>query len=380
MKPFMILFMNLLLLTPARSQPDLHKTVLFDYLQNHQYDEAISYISLTLTKDTNNLQILGYLGYINFMNDNTGSALGYYQKIIRLDTNNVSALEYLMRIDNGRHPETDSIYIRRLIQLKPYHSLYYRQMAGLFTKLRLKDSALIYYRNAYTLSPKDSKNAVGYADILLNEKNFSKADSILKSTLDRDSMNTNCLKLCVRSAYESKNYQAAIQPGEKLIALEECSLEAMTELLISYFNLKEYDNCLRICENLLRNDVQLETVYYYDAKAYAQLKDPEKSNELLQICVAKSISKTAELYYFSLGENYETLKNYKKAIANYDTAYYLFKNPVMLYNSGRISEMNLHLEHQAKKYYSFYLKQAKPQTPGERKAYEFVKRRFLKKQ
>ena len=85
------------------------------------------------------------------------------------------------------------------------------------------------------------------------------------------------------------------------------------------------------------------------------------------------------MYYYNLALNYESLKQYKKAVANYDTAYYLFKNPVMNYNSGRICETDLKNTPLAKKYYTAYLAKANPVEADEKKAYEYVKARWGKK-
>lgn len=375
MKYYLTVLLYLLLRHPAAGQSRPDKNIIFDYFQNQRFEEAMSYLNPILSADSNNLQVLSYLGYANYMNENPAAAQDYFLKIIELDSNNISALEYLIRIDNGKHPDKGIGYSYRLIQLQPRKAGHYRKIAGLFSRKRIIDSARLYDSAAYSISPTDPKNAAAYADILLDTKKFVTADSILKAILEKDSLNVFCLKLSVRSAYEAKNYRAVIPPGEKLILLEEGSLAPLTQLLISYYSLKQYSDCIRICDYLLKNEIENESVYYYEAKAYAQLKDPVKSNDLLQICLSKSISKTAELYYYSIAENYEALRKYKKAIAHYDTAYYLFKDPLMLYNCGRISESNLHQGNLAKKYYISYLKHASPKTADEIKAYRYVKRK-----
>ena len=40
------------------------------FFQNQQYDDAISYLTALESKDSTNLQLLGFLGYANHMNDN----------------------------------------------------------------------------------------------------------------------------------------------------------------------------------------------------------------------------------------------------------------------------------------------------------------------
>ena len=107
-------------------------------------------------------------------------------------------------------------------------------------------------------------------------------------------------------------------------------------------------------------------------------KDSLNLSMLLAICLGKAISQTAEWYHNDLAGNYEELKNYKAAIAHYDTAYYLFKDPIMLYNCGRISESLLKNTTMARKYYRLYLSTAHPQSPEEKKAYNYVRRRWGK--
>ncbi len=68
-----------------------------------------------------------------------------------------------------------------------------------------------------------------------------------------------------------------------------------------------------------------ENVFYYSAKSHAKLKEYDISNELLQTCISLAISKTAEYYYNALGENFEGMKQYKKAITQYDTAFTCLK-------------------------------------------------------
>lgn len=86
-----------------------------------------------------------------------------------------------------------------------------------------------------------------------------------------------------------------------------------------------------------------------------------------------------EWYYDGLGDNCESLREYKKAIAHYDTAYYLYKDPLALYNCGRMAEAELHNMALARQYYRKYLSVAKPETPQEKKAYKYVKERWGKK-
>ena len=171
----------------------------------------------------------------------------------------------------------------------------------------------------------------------------------------------------------AQDYAAAIVPGERIRRLNQPILNALTWLALSYYNLQKYPECVSTCEYMLYNGFDVESIYYYEARAYAKMKEYRKSNDLLDICLNKAISRTAEWYYNDLGSNYEELKNYKAAITHYDTAYYLFKEPLMLYNCGRISETRLKNKAMARKYFTLYLKTAHPVSAEEKKAYNYVR-------
>jgi len=350
-----------------------------DFFQNQQFDEAIGYLSPAATADSNDLQLLGWLGYAQYMNDNNGAAAQYFGRIFTIDSNNLGAIRYLAILNSRQDPDKAREYTFRLINLQPGKAVHCRNMGDLFRRANERDSALPYYEHAYELAPNDLKNAAALAESLVERRLYTNADSILDMALARDSLNIPCLKLRIRSAYEQKAYSDILVPGERLVRLGEPALNAVTQLALSYYNLKMYSDCIRVCDYMTTAGMSVESTYYYEAKACAKLKDYARSNELLRLCLTSAISVAAEWYYYNLGENFEELRQYKTAIAQYDTAYYLFKDPMMKYNNGRIYEANLKSTELARKYYLQYLALAKPKTPEEIRAYEYTRRRWGKK-
>ncbi len=364
--------------TYSQSTP-FDRNRLNDYFQNQQYDEVIQYLEPIAALDSLNPQLLNQLGYGYYMNDQPKAAIACFGRVSGIDSNNITALYYLARMNANDHPELAAIYANRLILIQPQKSIWRRYMGEFLQKQKLKDSAKTLYEEAYQLAPEDNKNIGALAEVLIDFRDFTRADSILTAGLERDSMNVTFLVLQIRRAYEAKLYERALAPGEQLISMEEVRLGSMKQLALSYYELKKYNDCIRVCEFLFQHQVEAESIYYYEAMACAKLKQYTKSNELLQTCLAKAISKTAETYYYQLGMNEEELKQYKKAIANYDTAYYLFRNPLMKYNAGRIYESNLKNQKAASKYYAEYLSHAKPGSPAEKKVYNYVESVWGKK-
>jgi tetratricopeptide (TPR) repeat protein len=381
MKKYLFLFVvNLAFINSLYSQSiSLDKNKVMDFFQAQQYEDAISYLVPIYNNDSSGIQILQYLGYAHYMNDDIEAAANCFEKILSKDSNNVSALHYLAGIYKNKKTGRAFSFTQKLVSLQPNKAMYKRELAELYQRAGNKDSALFYFNEAYTQSPNDSKNALELGWALMEEKDFIKADSITNNFLAKDSMNIPFLKLKISAAYESKNYQTAITPGERLIQQNDISIGALTRLVISYFNLKMYNECNRTCAYMDSNEIADESVYFYEAKSKAKLKDFKSSNDLLQTCLSLAISKKAELYYYTLAENNQSTKQFKKAVSDYDTAYYLFKNPVMLYNNGNMYEMYLNNEPLATKYYRQYLKNAKPENEDEKKAYDYVRKKLKRK-
>ncbi|HSZ34086.1 MAG TPA: hypothetical protein VK772_12290 [Puia sp.] len=371
-----ITFITIFLTIASNAQiPDKEK--ISDLFQNQQFEDAIDYLKPFYQKDSVNLQILNSLGYAFYMNDNKEEARIYFQKMFDIDSNNISANQYLTNIEiSNREFDAAKISAFRLIRLNPSRSSYYRVMAGIYKKNREEDSARFYYDRAYYLAPTDSKNISAYGEILINDSNYLKADSILNAGLIKDSFNINFLKLLIQSSYDSKNYAGMISPGQKLIRMGELQFPILSKLVFAFYSLKKYENCIQLCEFMDSNSIAVESTYYYESMSWSKLNNLVRSNELLEKCLGKAISKTAELYYYDLARNNETLKYYRKAISNYDTAYYLFKNPFMVYNEGQIYDEHLKNYKKAKIYYSKYLMVVKPETGEEKKLCRFVKSRY----
>lgn len=375
---YLLILLSLAVKVTAQSQL-VDRNIIMDFFQNMQYEEAVSYLLAAEKKDTANLQVLGYLGYAYYMDDDMSRAGIYYQKMLNIDSSNVSANQYFSSIYFNSDPEKASLYVGRLIKSMPSKAIYYRRMGDLFRRVNQKDTAFTYYEQAFRLSPYDSKNGGALAELLIDQKNYALADSIIDAGLVKDSLDVIYLKSRIRSSYEVGAYQKVIMFGERMMRLGEGTATMYTQVVLSYYNLKLYRDCIRVCDLLLEKGIAGENILYYAAKSHAKLREFDISNELLRNCLDMAISSTAEYYYHALGDNYEEMKRFKKAITHYDTAYYLFKDPIMLYNSGRILDGNLNNNDAAKKYYRKYLLLAKPESADEKKAYEYIRKKYSMK-
>jgi tetratricopeptide (TPR) repeat protein len=85
---------------------------------------------------------------------------------------------------------------------------------------------------------------------------------------------------------------------------------------------------------LLALGSETEEVLYYTALAHQRLDQWKEADTLLRRCVARVLKPNLEGYYIALAEGAAIQKDWRRAGAYYDTAYYLFKNPLTLYQKG----------------------------------------------
>jgi tetratricopeptide (TPR) repeat protein len=362
--------------TATRFAGGVDKDKVMDFFENQQFDDAVDYLSPVLQADSDNLPVLSYAGYAYYMQDDPSAATACYRRMLGVDSSSITALHYLVLLLQNQEPNEALGYAMRLVSLQPARSVWWRTAGELWRHKQNADSALAYLQRAYALAPRDMKTIADLGGALIDGRAYGAADTLLDEGLSRDSMNISLLKLRVQSAYLGKHYDQALVPGERLLRQNEPAVNALEWLSLSYFNLKQYPDCIRVCDSMIGMGLNLEAVYYYESRAQAKLKNYSASNELLRIALSKAINKTAEWYYDDLGDNFESMKDYRQALAHYDTAYYLFKDPLTLYTCGRICESELHDKILARRYFKRYLALAKPETAEEKKVYGYVKARF----
>lgn len=365
--------------TATRFAGGVDKDKVMDLFQDQQFDEAINYLSPVLKSDSDNMPVLTYAGYAYYMEDNEAAATACYRRLIGVDSNSITGLHYLvLLLQNSLSSEALS-YASKLLALQPTKAVPWRTVGELWRRQQKPDSALAYLRRAYSLAPTDLKTITDLGGVLIDGRAYDEADSLLDMGLGLDSMNVSLLKLRVQGAYWSKHYEAALVPGERLLRLQEPAVNALEWLSLSYYNLKAYPDCIRVCEGMQELGLDLGAVYYYESRAQAKLKNYAESDSLLRKALREAISSTAEWYYDDLGDNYESTHQYRLAVAHYDTAFYLFKDPLTLYTCGRICETELHDLARARVYFRRYLTLARPVTAEEKKVYFFVRKRYGRK-
>jgi tetratricopeptide (TPR) repeat protein len=351
-----------------------------ELFQNEMYAEAIQYLTQMNVSASSDVNSINTLGYAYFMAEQYKEAQLQYSRVLILDSLNFTANRYSALLSKHfKNYRSQLFYYQRLLRIQPLNAGLHKLTGDTYIYLKQPDSALIYYAKAYAFHPTNETIAYTYADNLVDKRLYESADKVTSSFLARDSTNVLIMKLAINS-YSSQRKMAKVAAfTNRWIASNEIDPKIAISLALANYALNKYQECFHVCDVLLQQGIETESLFYYASQAKNKLKEYKKSNELLKRCLELAISENTNTYYFSVAENLEALKDYKRAITNYDTAFYLFKNPLALYNIGRLYEQFLKNTPLANQYYKRYLLLAKPKSSEEKRVYDYVKEMFAAK-
>jgi len=371
------LLLLLIRMPELSAQTFVDKNRVMEYLQDQQFEEAISYLRPIV--DSNDVRQVALLAYTYYQAGKIPDAAGQYKKALGLDSNYLMAHQYLASISTQQdQPVTALEHYKKVVALRPNSAAAWKQLSFAAFSARESDSGFIWLQQAYALNPADVRVVARLAEEWLERKRFGAADTLVNKFLSVDSSSALVLMTAARTSYLLKDYQRTLTLGNKLQTLNISSANTFIYITAAAYNLKKYQDCIGVHEYLAARNASSENIMYYAAMAYTQLKKYKESNELLQTCIDMAKSVSLDNYYTGMALNYEALGQYKPAIANLDTAYFLFHQPLKQYSIGRIYDARMKNEALATRYYRRYIDLYKGETTEEKEIYEYLKSRIRK--
>ncbi|WP_109696199.1 tetratricopeptide repeat protein [Chitinophaga deserti] len=373
---YRFLVLATLISATVSAQDKVDNNLLMGYLQEQQYDQVIRYMETTVQpQHPNGLVILANALYQNMQ---LPEAAIQYRKILTIAPDHITAHQQLGNIAIQQQQYATAVpHFQKLTEVRPGQASYWKQLARACTNVvGLQDSARVYMEKAYHLQPYDPGIVSFMADEYMGDKEFAKADSVLNKYYMTDSANISINAMLVKSSYNLNKYADAVRFGSQILEQRSYAPMAYMYLSVTYYHLKQFDSCIKVYDVMteMLGDAP-ETVKFYAAMSYAGIKYYEKSNVLLLECISTAKSKSLDSYYAALAGNFEQMKQYRAAISYYDTAYYLFKDPMRQYGIARIYDQQIQDPQRARKHYQLYLKSAKPESKNEKDIHTYVKER-----
>ncbi|AWO01674.1 hypothetical protein DLD77_08175 [Chitinophaga alhagiae] len=379
-----ILFAALTLLCAApvhaqESQPQdqLDKSLVMDYIQEQQYDKIIRYLEETVKpQHANGLSLLANAYY---QSGQPAQAESNYKRVLELNPDHIAANQHLGVLASNRQNHAQAVvYFEKLLQLRPNNAAYYKQLAIACSNVAgMQDTAFYYMQQAYALNPRDVRAVTFLGAEYLDRKDFTMADSLLKTYYAIDSSQLTVSMQLIRSAYQQKKFRDVTVYGEHLLNRQVVDPTACMFLAVSHYALKQYDSCIRVHDEMMARILAApETVKYYAALAYSEKRQFDSSNALLQECIDMAKSRSLDDYYTALAGNYEHMKQYRTAIKHYDTAYYLFHDPMRQYGIARIYDHYIQDPVRAKRFYQQFVRDARPEGKDQVNIHNYAKERL----
>lgn len=352
------------------------KSRLMQYFENQEYAQAANYLLPIVQADANNIHNLSLLGYTYYMSNQLANAEQCYLKIWNEDSTDITACNYLGKINlqKGNNPLA-LFYFCRLIDLKPGVAAYYKEAAVTWSLMSNFAAAGYYYRLSYFINPDDPQVVTSLADSWLGQKMYNRADSILDDALEKDSLDAGLIEEKIKSAYVQKEYPVIFPLIERLKRMNTIDLNSYLYGAVGYFYLKQYQPCVDLCDFLIVHHYQTLSVLFTEAMAFKEQKRYSESLATLDECIGMALNKQANDYFVAKAAIYRTLKQYNKAFRQYDTAYYIFHNPLQLYNKALLYDVQLKKPLEALKYYRSYLRNAHDNPKRNKEVWDYVNAR-----
>ncbi len=364
----------------AQQANQYNSTTVYQLFQNQDYEKAASYL-VSVNKHAENLQYRLDLGYAYYMLNKFSDSKIEYEKAFQTDSTNIQANLYLASIYNRqRLPELALSHYMRMVNMHPDNYRYWQYASSAAYTLNEFDSSFYYITKSYALKPTSSSVVHQYAEALQKKKMTEVAEKVVNTFLETDPTDEIIIAKKIDISFYKNNYADVILWGERLVNTNALTPSAYTKLLFSYLNTGNLDKCIQLYDWLEARNMGNESAKYGAALAYARKKNFTVSNELLQQCLENNILTDAILYLRAKANNYEALKDYKKAIAYYDTSYYIFQKPIDLYFAGTIYDHTLKNKAKATEYYRLYQKKSgKPKTNTELQIAGYIKEYLMPK-
>ncbi|SDD14139.1 tetratricopeptide repeat protein [Niabella drilacis] len=346
------------------------------FCKNQDYEQALRYLNTAPAPE--NEQYLFDLGYVYYLNDQFTEAEAAFAKLYQKNPQLPAPQVYLAQLSNIKGDEHSALsYYQNLIRLLPEQYKYWHAAAIMWSRLKQPDSAIAYIQKSYALKPQSGKVVYDYANYLDNAKRKKEAEAIVDRFLQQDTSYLPVMGKKINLCFSAGRYTEVIAWGERLRSHDpspDHRPSVYINLLFSYLNLKQPDSVLGLYNWMELQGISGEAAAYGAALAYSMKKNYVISDSLLSECIAFNIQDMAATYFRAKADNALAVKNYNQAVALYDTSYYIFKEPIDLFQAGRVLDNQLQNRARATDYYRRFLRaRPVPKTNDEENITRYIK-------
>ncbi len=297
--------------------------------------EAESYYMRSLKADPRSLRALSLRASMLMENREYEEAKEMYTRILQInpdaswaedgwyDAAHAPLLETAEEfIEKGETQKAINIYLK-LIDLHPERIRYYFALGQLYTDVEEYQKALGVYQAAFELDPNNVDVQIQLGFAYLNIKNFASADRIFNQILQRDPRNESALAGIGRIHELHKNLDAAEDYYRQALEINPGHIRSLALYGGLLFEKKAYEESMAMYARILKiiPTATWAKSGFYNAKYGPMVDEAESLKERgREYEAARTYLTLIDLrpehigYYFSLGQLYREMKEYRKAI------------------------------------------------------------------
>lgn len=254
-----------------------------------------------ITSNSQNPEILNFLGLFDLENMNFVEAIKHFSRAIELDKQNSKYYYNLGNayFYNGWIKEAQRAY-SQAIYLSPDNADYRYSLAYLYYENKEYQKASNEVEAILGINPEHSGTLVLKALLLANDKKFIESVEILESCVQKNP-NDDFAKTSLSSIFvQLGNYDKAQKILGQTDGVKRKLPSSLCDLGEIYIYQKNYDSALELSKEIINENENYISAYILGAKASYLKQDYEKTKEFAQEALNLDINCAAGYYYLGL--------------------------------------------------------------------------------
>ena len=291
-------------------------------MDNYQFGEALENFFECQRNDPYNLEYLAKVGHCYFQLGNLQEARTYFSQVVKKDSADLYALNYLATIEEQMLDYRAALgRMETLMALDSTNSFYFRSAGNLSERLGRLAKAVGYYETAYALNPNDQSALISLCDLYAKSDYLDYADSLLTDALRRQPKNLRLLYASATVNYRLREYEEVLTSMETALEMGDTSLWHLPVYAYSLSQLERCEEALPWMELLKSSTPPDEQLHYFLGFCYWKSEqDAERSLENYELAIQLGLSPNLGVYYQRMGDIKAAQNKFRLALKNYELA------------------------------------------------------------
>lgn len=285
--------------------PEFYAQTAYTAHKNKDIEKAIKYYKLAIDANPNDKSLYLNLAQIYNGRNELQQAMKYAELASQKFPNDQQVISFNKtlqeRFSGSLFQEAASLRdkgdyegaIEKYRSISPQGYDSYLGIASTYQLMKDDKNAIVYYDKALLIKPEDEQVLLAVAGLYLNSDDLNNAEKYINRIKTTENPKVKEFKTYIADQKTSSNMELAIEKYEA----------------------KDYASAQTILTELINNKRGGYMPYYYRAMVFDALGKYKEAVADYESVIAKD--PTVALAYYSLGVDYDTLKNFPRAIQNY---------------------------------------------------------------